>query len=122
MTDNVWEDPKMDCIFCKIANGEITTDFIYENETVVAFNDLHPAAPTHILFVPKKHYATFNDVSDDDSIMSEIARAIRKVAKKLGLSERGYRVVTNVNREGGQVVYHLHVHMLGGRALEDKMG
>ena len=112
----------MDCIFCKIVKGEIKSDFVYEDDKIVAFKDIHPAAPTHILFVPKKHYATLNDIPDEDTIMSDITSAIRKIAKKLGLADRGYRVVTNVNREGGQVVFHLHVHMLGGRALEDKMG
>ena len=112
----------MDCIFCKIVKNEISSDRIYEDDKVIAFKDIHPAAPTHILFVPKKHYATLNDVPEGDTIMSEIASAIQKTARKLGLSDRGYRVVTNVNREGGQIVFHLHVHMLGGRALEDKMG
>lgn len=112
----------MDCIFCKIVKGEIKSEFIYEDDKLVAFKDLHPAAPTHILFVPKKHYATLNDVAVGDTIMSDITAAIQKVARDKGLADRGYRVVTNVNREGGQLVFHLHVHMLGGRALEDKMG
>jgi len=112
----------MDCIFCKIVNGEIKADKIYEDEKLVAFKDIHPAAPTHILFVPKKHYATLNDIPENDTIMGDITAAIQKTAKKLGLADRGYRVVTNVNREGGQIIFHLHVHMLGGRVLEDKMG
>jgi histidine triad (HIT) family protein len=112
----------MDCIFCKIVRGEIKSEFLYEDAKLVAFKDIHPAAPTHILFVPKKHYATLNDIPPDDTIMSDITAAIQKVARDKGLADRGYRVVTNVNREGGQVVFHLHVHMLGGRALEDKMG
>ncbi len=111
-----------DCIFCKIIKGEIPSTFIYEDDKLVAFKDIHPAAPTHILFVPKKHYATLNDVPAGDTIISDVTTAIQKTAKKLGLADKGYRVVTNVNREGGQVVFHLHVHMLGGRALEDKMG
>lgn len=112
----------MNCLFCKIIGGEIKSDFIYEDDKLVAFKDINPAAPTHILFVPKKHYATLNDVAKNDTIMSDITAAIQKVAKDLGLADRGYRVVTNVNREGGQVVFHLHVHMLGGRPLNDKMG
>jgi len=112
----------MDCIFCKIVKGEIKSDLVYEDGSLIAFKDIHPAAPTHILFVPRKHYATLNDIPSGDTIMSDITTAIQKVAAKLGLADRGYRVVTNVNREGGQVVFHLHVHMLGGRALEDKMG
>lgn len=112
----------MDCIFCKIIKGEIPSSFIYEDEKLVAFKDLHPIAPTHILFVPKKHYATLNDIPEGDTIMSDVSTAIQKVAKKLGIADKGYRMVTNVNREGGQVVFHLHVHMLGGRSLDDKMG
>lgn len=112
----------MDCLFCKIINKEIPSNFIYEDEKIVAFKDIHPSAPTHILFVPKKHYATLNDIPSGDTIMSDVVTAIQKTAKKLGIADKGYRVVTNVNREGGQVVFHLHVHMLGGRSLDDKMG
>lgn len=112
----------MDCIFCKIVSGEIKTNKIYEDARLIAFKDLHPAAPTHILFVPKKHYSTLNDIPAGDTIMSDVILAIQKVTKDLDLADRGYRVVTNVNSEGGQVVFHLHVHMLGGRVLEDKMG
>jgi histidine triad (HIT) family protein len=112
----------MDCIFCKIAGGEIKSEKVYENEKLVAFKDIHPAAPTHILFVPKKHYATLNDIPKGDTIMADIIEAIQKVTRDLRLADRGYRVVTNVNKEGGQVVFHLHVHLLGGRVLEDKMG
>lgn len=111
-----------DCIFCKIIKGEIPSTKVYEDDLLIAFNDIHPTAPTHILFVPKKHYATLNDVPAGDTIMSDITTAIQKVAKEKGLAERGYRVVTNVNREGGQIVFHLHVHMLGGKALNGKMG
>ncbi|PIR17927.1 MAG: histidine triad nucleotide-binding protein [Deltaproteobacteria bacterium CG11_big_fil_rev_8_21_14_0_20_49_13] len=113
---------KDDCIFCKIINGQIPSTFIYEDDKLIAFKDINPAAPTHILFVPKKHYATLNDIAEGDTIMSDLVAAVQKTAKKLGLHDRGYRVVTNVNREGGQVVFHLHVHMLGGRSLDDKMG
>lgn len=112
----------MDCIFCKIISGELPSQFVYEDEKLVAFKDINPAAPTHILFVPKKHYPTLNDIPDNDDIMTDIVSAVRKVAKELGIADRGYRMVTNVNREGGQVVFHLHVHMLGGRPLNDRMG
>lgn len=95
---------------------------IYEDEKLIAFKDIHPAAPTHILFVPKKHYSTLNDIPKGDTIMSDVVSAVQKVAREKGIAEKGYRMVTNVGREGGQIVFHLHVHMLGGRALEDKMG
>lgn len=112
----------MDCIFCKIIKGEIPSSKVYEDDKIIAFKDIHPVAPTHFLFAPKKHYETLNDVPMGDTIMSDITSAIQKVAKDKGLADRGYRVVTNVNREGGQIVFHLHVHMLGGRPLEEKMG
>lgn len=112
----------MDCIFCKIINGEIKADKLYESDKLVAFRDIRPSAPTHVLFVPKKHYSTLNDVPAGDGIMADITAAIKKVAQDLGIAEKGYRVITNVNKEGGQVVFHLHVHLLGGRPLEDKMG
>lgn len=112
----------MSCLFCRIVNGEIKSEKVYEDEKIIAFKDIHPKAPTHILFVPKKHYATLNDVPAGDTIMSDVIFAIQKVTRQLGLADRGYRIVTNVNSEGGQVVFHLHVHMLGGRILEEKMG
>jgi histidine triad (HIT) family protein len=107
-----------DCIFCKIARGEMGTEFLYKSPTLVAFRDIHPKASSHVLFVPLAHYATLNDVPESDSKFSaELTRAIQQVAKSEGVDETGYRVVTNVNAQGGQEVYHLHVHLLGGRQL-----
>lgn len=107
-----------DCIFCKIADGEIPSDIVYESDNVVGFRDLNPVASTHILFVPKEHYATLNDIPEGElGIMADIARAIRKTAKKEGVDRSGYRVIANVNKDAGQVVFHLHVHMIGGRKL-----
>jgi histidine triad (HIT) family protein len=107
-----------DCIFCKIACGEINTEFLYKSPTLVAFRDIHPKAPTHILFVPVTHYATLNDLPKfDPALSAEITLAIQQVAKTEGVDKTGYRVVTNVNSDGGQEVYHLHVHLLGGRQL-----
>lgn len=112
----------MDCLFCKIIGGEIKSEKVYEDERLVAFNDIHPVAPTHILFVPKKHYATLDDIPNGDTIMSDITVAVQKVARERGLSDKGYRLVTNVGPEGGQLIFHLHVHMIGGRHLGSKMG
>lgn len=107
-----------DCLFCKIARGEFKTEFLYKSPTLVAFRDIHPKASTHVLFVPLAHYATLNDVPDSDSALSaEITRAVLQVARTEGVDTSGYRVVTNVNAHGGQEVYHLHVHLLGGRPL-----
>lgn len=107
-----------DCLFCKIARGELKTEFLYKSPTLVAFRDLHPKAKTHVLFVPVTHYATLNDIPQTEAALSaELTRAIQQVAKAEGVDKTGYRVVTNVNAHGGQEIYHLHVHLLGGRQL-----
>jgi histidine triad (HIT) family protein len=109
-----------DCIFCKIANKEIKSELIYEDDRIVAFKDLHPVSPVHLLIVPKKHYATLNDV--EDSLVGEMAAVAKKLAAKNNIAESGYRVVMNVNKEGGQIVMHLHLHLIGGRRLTDAIG
>lgn len=107
-----------DCLFCKLSRGEFNTEFLYKSPTLVAFRDIHPKAPTHVLFVPLAHYATFNDIPKSDAaLMGEITTAIQKIVADEGIADSGYRVITNVNRHGGQEVYHLHVHLLGGRQL-----
>ena len=111
-----------DCIFCKIANGEIQADIVYNSLNIIGFRDLNPIAPTHILFVPKKHYATLNDVPVSElSIDNDIMMAISETAQAEGVTDTGYRVVTNVNKDAGQEVFHLHVHLIGGKRL-GKMG
>lgn len=108
----------MDCLFCKIVEGTIPSTKVYENEHVVAFLDIAPAAPTHILIIPKKHIATMNDVTrEDDLVMAEIFAAAREIAKQQGFAEAGYRLINNCNSDGGQVVYHLHFHLLAGKKL-----
>ena len=108
----------MECIFCKIAHGELQADKVYEDELVVGFRDLQPQAPTHVLVIPKKHIATMNDVSHSDmELLSSLLNACRKIAEGENLSERGYRIVINCNKDAGQVVFHLHVHLLGGREM-----
>lgn len=107
-----------DCIFCKIIQGELPSTKVFENEHVLAFRDIQPAAPVHVLFIPKRHIATMNDVQPDQwHYIGEIHKAAQEVARELGVAERGYRLVNNCNKEGGQVVYHLHYHLLGGETL-----
>lgn len=108
----------MDCIFCKLVNREIPTEIIYEDDYVFAFNDLEPQAPVHILFVPKNHIKSNNDVKDDDHIITHIFNAIRKVAKEKGFDQDGYRIVNNIGKDGGQSVHHLHFHVMAGRKME----
>lgn len=109
----------MDCIFCKIANKEIPTNFVYEDEFVVAFNDISPAAPVHVLVVPKKHIANLLELtSDDGQLMLHImATVIPKIANEQGLAENGFRLVVNTKEDGGQTVPHLHFHILGARTM-----
>lgn len=108
----------MDCIFCKIVNGEIPSKKIYENDHVLAFHDIQPAAPVHALVIPKKHIASMNEASGDDrALLGEVLLAAQHVAKQLGVAEQGYRLINNCGSDGGQVVYHLHMHILGGEKL-----
>jgi len=108
-----------DCLFCKIVNREIPASIVYEDERILAFNDINPQAPTHVLVVPKAHIATLNDVSpEDDQIVGELVRRAAAIAKTRGISAGGFRTVFNTNREAGQTVFHIHLHLLGGRAME----
>ncbi|MBW2544453.1 MAG: histidine triad nucleotide-binding protein [Deltaproteobacteria bacterium] len=109
------------CIFCKIVRGEIPANIVYESESVLAFDDVNPMAPVHVVVVPKAHVATLMDVSDKD-MMNDMISAVQEVAKIKGIDKRGFRTVINCNEDGGQVVFHLHVHIMGGRKLSDDMG
>lgn len=107
-----------DCIFCKIAQHEIPGKIAFENERVIAFHDLFPQAPTHILIIPKQHYSTLNDVpASESALLGELTTTAAALAKELGVDEKGYRVVMNCNKDGGQSVYHIHLHLLAGRQL-----
>ena len=107
-----------DCLFCKIANKDIASDIVYEDEQVVAFKDINPQAPVHTLIIPKKHISTINDIdADDESLVGYLVSVARKLAADNNLSEPGYRVVMNCNQQGGQTVFHIHLHLLGGRQL-----
>lgn len=108
-----------ECIFCKIANEEIKAQFIYQDEKIAAFNDLNPQAPEHILIIPKKHIATINDLnSEDNNLCGHMITTATKIAKDKGISEAGYRLVLNCNADGGQEIYHIHLHLLAGRKLK----
>ena len=111
-----------DCIFCKIARGEIPSSKVYEDEQVVAFNDLNPQAPVHVLFVPKAHYANLNEAGGmPEALLAALLRAASRIAAQLGLDKSGYRIVSNCGPDACQSVQHLHIHLLGGAKLAEKM-
>ncbi len=108
----------MSCLFCKIARAEIETDYLYESEHVIAFRDIHPQAPQHILIIPRQHIASLNDLEPDNGyLITEMVLAARTLASELGFAESGYRILMNCNDDGGQTVYHIHLHLLGGRRM-----
>lgn len=112
----------MDCIFCKIVNGEIPSKKVYEDEHVVAFEDINPIAPVHILTIPKKHISSVLDIKEEDKeLIGNLHLALQKVAEKVGVKEDGFRVITNTGVHGQQTVFHIHYHLVGGRQLEWKM-
>ena len=107
-----------DCLFCKISNKQIPSDFIYESDSVLAFNDINPQAPTHVLIIPRKHIATLHDLkSEDRELVGEMHMVAQQIAGERNLSESGYRTVFNCNDAAGQTVFHIHLHLLGGRNL-----
>ncbi|BDR67807.1 histidine triad nucleotide-binding protein [Clostridium tetani] len=107
------------CIFCKIVKGDIPSEKVYEDELILAFKDISPSAPTHVLVIPKKHIKNLNELSDNDAkIISHIYIKIKELAQQLDINEKGYRVVTNCGEQGGQTVEHIHFHLLGGRNLQ----
>jgi histidine triad (HIT) family protein len=108
----------MDCLFCNIACGEIPTPLLYENEHVVAFRDINPQAPAHILVIPREHIATTNDIVPGSETIAHLYEAALVIARDIGIDETGYRLVMNCNEDGGQEVFHIHLHLLGGRELE----
>ena len=109
----------MDCLFCKIAAKEIPSTTVYEDDLVYAFRGIDPQAPVHILIIPKQHIGSVNEITDENcAIVGHIFKVAAEIAKKEGIAEDGYRVVTNIGENGGQTVGHLHYHMLGGRSLQ----
>ena len=107
-----------DCLFCKIVAGAIPADIVYESETVIAFRDISPQAPLHVLIIPREHIATINDLDEQHrGVVGGLFLAAKQIAANEGLSEDGYRVVMNCNQAAGQTVFHIHLHLLGGRSL-----
>lgn len=108
-----------DCIFCKMVAGEIKPDIVFENDQVLAFRDINPQAPVHILVIPKKHIPTLNDLSLEDShLAGDLLMAVKTIAVQEGFAEAGYRTTINCNRDSGQDVFHIHLHVLAGRKLK----
>ncbi len=111
-----------DCIFCKIIKGEIPSNKVYEDEEILAFYDINPAAPIHILVIPKKHIESLAKIGNEDEVLlGKIHRIINKVAEEKGFKEKGYRVIINCGEDGGQEVKHLHFHILAGKKLGEKI-
>jgi len=107
-----------ECLFCRISAGNLPAQMIYEDEHVVAFNDINPAAPVHVLIIPRKHYETVGDLGADSSgVMSRLTGAANRIAQQCGINQDGYRLIVNCGAEGGQTVFHLHMHLLGGCQL-----
>ncbi len=108
----------MDCLFCKIINGSIPSKIIFEDDQVVAFDDIRPQAPFHKLIIPKQHIASLNDLDDESSpLIARMILTAKQLAKDLGFADQGYRLVFNCNTHGGQEVYHIHLHLFGGRQM-----
>jgi histidine triad (HIT) family protein len=106
----------VDCLFCRIAAGQIPAKIAYQDPELVAFHDINPQAPVHLLVIPRKHVATLNDLRpDDDALVGQMHRLAAKLAAELGVAQEGYRTVLNCNRAAGQTVFHVHLHLLGGR-------
>ena len=104
-----------DCIFCQIAHGQTSTEILYQTDTLVVFKDINPHAPVHLLFVPKKHIRSVNDLIDaDQEILSELVMVAKEMAKAHGVAKSGYKLLYNVEKGGGQVIFHLHLHLIGG--------
>ena len=109
----------VDCLFCKIARGDIPAVFVHEDDRLVAFNDINPQAPTHVLVIPRCHISTMNYLTPaDDNLVGEMVRRAAAIAASIGHDTRGYRMVLNCNADAGQTVFHIHLHLLAGRRLE----
>ncbi|MFC1864929.1 histidine triad nucleotide-binding protein [Chloroflexota bacterium] len=113
----------MDCIFCKIVAGEIPANILYQDEGIIAFPDINPVAPAHLLIIPKKHIPSLTQLSEaESSLVGDMVNTANQLAKREGIAESGYRLVINCGEQGGQLVPHLHMHLIGGRQLSDALG
>lgn len=111
------------CVFCKIANNEIQSNIVYQDEQVTAFRDTHPLAPTHVLIVPNRHIESVNSLkSEDEALAGHMLAVARQIAIEEGIADSGYRIITNTGINGGQTVFHLHLHLLGGQRMKHPMG
>jgi len=111
-----------DCVFCKIINRQLPSKIVYEDEKVMAFYDINPVTPVHVIIIPKLHIANVNELTEDNSyVMADIHLAAQKIADKLGIAKEGYRLINNCGEDAGQTVFHLHYHLLGGRRLGAKI-
>lgn len=111
-----------DCLFCKIVKKEIPSDIIYEDDDVLAFKDIHPVAPIHVLVIPKRHISMVTELTEEDGeLLGKIYSAINYVAEKEGIKEKGFRIIINCGEDGGQAIGHLHFHVLGGKKLGEKI-
>ena len=109
---------EQDCLFCKIVAGEIPGEIVFESDSAIAFRDINPQAPTHVLVIPRRHIATINDLEEEDrSLVGDLYLAAKAIAAEEGIAESGYRAVMNCNEGAGQSVFHIHLHVLGGRGL-----
>ncbi len=107
-----------DCLFCKIIDGEIPADVVYQNDQVMAFRDINPQAPVHVLLIPKRHIATLNDLNPEDAeLIGQLYLAAKQVALDMEVAEKGYRTLINCNEDGGQDVFHIHMHLMAGRRM-----
>ena len=112
-----------ECIFCKIVRGELPATIVYRDEQVTAFRDIHPVSPTHILVIPNKHIASTNDVTyQDEQLLGHMLVVVKPIAAKEGITESGYRLIVNTGPDANQVVFHLHLHILGGHRMKHRMG
>ena len=112
-----------DCLFCKIVKGEIPSTVVYQDEQVTAFRDINPVAPTHILVIPKKHIVSTNDVSEEDEqLLGHMLAVVKPIADKEGITDSGYRLIINTGPNANQVIFHLHLHILGGQRMQHPMG
>jgi len=112
-----------DCIFCKIIAGEISSTQVYQDELVTAFRDINPVSPTHVLIIPNQHIASVNDLSnEDEQVIGHLFTVAKEIAKEEGVAESGYRLIINTGPDGGQEVFHIHLHLLGGQRMRHPMG
>jgi histidine triad (HIT) family protein len=113
----------MDCIFCQIVAGKVPSEILYQDEEVIAFQDIHPVAPTHLLIIPKKHIPSLAHLSEENlPLIGHMVNTANQLARREGIAEGGYRLVINCGEQGGQLVPHLHMHLIGGRKLSDELG